>query len=93
MKHLNPFGFNKLNESLNYCKSCSTLSDTELCIYCQVLKILGITKDNDSENIYGTLKYYRNFNKTDKMLKYIDELALYHSLSDEEKENIIEILK
>jgi hypothetical protein len=93
MKHLKPFVFNKLNESLNYCKSCSTLSDTELCIYCQVLKILGITTENDSENIYGTLKYYRNFNKTDKMSKYIDELATKYYLSEDEKENIIELLK
>jgi len=93
MKHIEPFEFNKLNESLNYCKSCSTLSETDLCIYCQILKIVGINKESDSENIYGTLKYYKNFNKIDKMIKYIDELSLKYYLSEDEKEKIIEILK
>jgi recombinational DNA repair protein RecR len=80
MKHIEPFEFNKLNESLNYCKSCNSLSDNDLCNYCKILKIVGVTKERDNENIYGTLKYYKNFNKNDEMIKYVDELALKYYL-------------
>jgi hypothetical protein len=77
-------------ESLSYCDSCHTLSDTRMCNFCQILDILGITKDEDADNIYGKLKYYKNFKSKDKdfMIDFIDTLKI----SDEQKEKIIELL-
>lgn len=94
MKELNNVrNFNqfKLNESLNYCDSCHMLSSTSMCNLCQILNIIGITKEEDSDNIYGKLKYYKNF-KPQMTEDYIDSLSMKYNLTDEQKEKIMELL-
>jgi recombinational DNA repair protein RecR len=75
-------------ESLSYCDSCHMLSDTRMCNFCQILDILGITKEEDADNIYGKLKYYKNFKDKNYAIDFIDTLKI----SDEQKEKIIELL-
>jgi hypothetical protein len=94
MKKLNNVrNFNqfKLNESLNYCNSCHSLSDTPICNFCQILDIIGVTKDTDEDMIYGKLKYYKNF-KPQMVKDYIDSLTMKYNLTDEQKEKIMELL-
>lgn len=91
MKNLNNvsnFKQFKLNESLNYCDSCHMLSPTPKCNLCQILNILGITKEEDSENIYGKLKYYKNFKDADYINDFLDTLKI----SPEQKEKIMKLL-
>jgi len=89
MKHIENFKNNVLNEGLNYCKSCSSLSESNLCKYCKVLEIIGIKKEDDSDNIYGTLKYYDRFNKLDKIYDYINQLN--YNLTQFQKDEIIKL--
>ena len=68
---------NEHNNELLYCDKCGFLlnpddGSTE-CKFCSVLGIIGLTKDTDSENIYGQLKYYIKF-KSVNLNTYLSEL-------------------
>lgn len=93
-----------LNEELNipkyildapktvYCSVCHTLSDNDICRYCKVLNILGIDKEHDDNNVYGELKSKERFFKN-KLQPYIDSLKKEYDLTDEQINEIKNILK
>ena len=94
MKNFNQFVNESANNGLRYCKKCHFLldgNDKEDCKMCQVLDIIGITKETDNDNIYGKMKYYIRFKKED-LQKYLNELTQKYDLSVEQINKIKELV-
>jgi hypothetical protein len=96
MKHLEIFE-SYIPNNLTYCTDCNQLKKTaiehEKCIYCRVLNILGINYNTDGD-ILGQLKYRMEFLKSkSSVIKYIDELKTKYNLSNNQVDEIKEILE
>jgi len=96
MKHLKIFE-SYIPNNLSYCTDCKQLKKTddeyEKCIYCRVLSVLGKNHEYDEENIFGQLKYRMDFLRDKSgLLKYINELKVKYNLTEDQVEEIKNIL-